>query len=201
MPINLPTSKDKNQNLNIQGDLLFSPERSGDFLLEASPWFPTYPGLSPSYSGYGQGRSINQPYITTQHRRLTINGSSGAYVDAVNIDFGKHTEEIGSDLFRNNHSAKVALTIIREGQSPNILPYSYVFNVVVNRPSSTTFQPERYNIVASSTALNNGASSPSFSFQDSYDAGNQIYRLRVRSSSGPGNLTGMAIKAIIYVNT
>ena len=55
MPINLATSKDENQNLNIQGDLLFSPERSGNFSLEASPWFPIYPGLSPSYSGYGQG--------------------------------------------------------------------------------------------------------------------------------------------------
>ena len=40
MPVNLATSKDKDQNLNIQGDLLFSPERSGDFSLEASPWFP-----------------------------------------------------------------------------------------------------------------------------------------------------------------
>lgn len=201
MPINIVSNRDTDKNLNIQGDLLFSPERSGNFLLENSPWFPTFPGLSPS-GAYTTGQTINQPYITTQNRSgITINGSNGAYVTAVNIDFGKHSETNTSDLFRNNHSAKVALTIIKNSQTPNPLPHQYVFNVLVNRTSSTTFQTERFDIVNNTTILNNGSAGASYSYLNAYDTTNQIYELRVRSSSGTANLSNMNIKAIIYVNT
>lgn len=204
MPANVNTTfhTDNAQTKRIAGDLLFAPERSGKFDVGASPWFPEYPGLSPSYSGYDDGDSINQPYITTHFQRaVTIPGQSSGFLDTISVDFGRYSLENGADLFRNNHSAKVILTIRKNEQAPSIRGRQFMFNVVINRLDDSNWGTDVEQLVNEITLSTNPTSQFLLAFTHAYDTSTQIYTLKLRRNGSNSPISSMNIYGIAYVNT
>ena len=193
---------DKAQDKCIAGDLLFSPERSGKFDIDSSPWLPTYPGLSPSYDGYGDGDSINQPYITTyMNKNVTIPGSNSGFLSTIAIDFGRYSEDNGADLFRNNHSAKIILTIRKNSNPPNRRGRQFMFNIVINRLDDSNWGVDRQILINETVYASNPTVNFDMQFLDTYNDSDQIYTLGVRRDANSSSEGAMNIYGIAYVNT
>lgn len=202
MPANVNTTfhTDNAQTKRIAGDLLFAPERSGKFDVGASPWFPEYPGLSPS--SITSGDTINQPYITTHlQKSVTIPGQQSGFLSTISVDFGRYSLNNSSDLFRNNHSAKVILTIRKNQQAPSIRGRQFMFNIVINRLDNSNWNVDIESLVNDFTYSSNPLTSFYLTFTHEYDTSTQIYTLNLRRNYSNSSISSMNIYGMAYVNT